>query len=303
MNTNVLTINRTKNKRSLAARVPIWMAVPSITLFSVFIILPSIMSIYFSLTSWDGLNPVMEFVGLRNYRDMIHDARFWNAFKNSISLTVSLTIVQNIVALALALFVDKVRRGKTLFRSIFYIPNLLSGIVTGYVWVALLNYSFGVINLVLNKIGIPSVDWLGNPDLALWSVTFVMVWKGAGYYMIIYLAGLTSISKDVLEAADIDGAKPIRKFFSVMVPMLAGTFTINLTLSLINGLKVFDQIVAMTSGGPGFATETLTYQIYTVAFSEGKQGYGTAVAMILFLLTLVLSLVQTKFTRHFEVEA
>ena len=166
-----------------------------------------------------------------------------------------------------------------------------------------MNYSFGVINLFLNKLGIESIDWLGNSSLALWSIVFVMVWKGAGYYMVIYIAGLNAIPSDILEAADIDGASAFKKFVRITIPMLAGTFTINLTLALINGLKVFDQIVAMTSGGPGFATETLTYQIYTVAFSEGRQGYGTAVAMVLFLLTMVFSIINTKITRSFEQEA
>ncbi len=278
------------------------MAFPSILMFSLFVIMPAVMSIYFSLTSWDGLSPHMQFIGLRNYMDLIHDERFWNAFRNTIFLAVALAILENIVALTLALILDKVLKARTLFRSIFYLPNLLSGIVTGYIWVALMNYSFGIFNVVLNHLKIASINWLGNPGIALWSIIFVMVWKGAGYYMIIYIAGLNSIPSDILEAADIDGVSPIRKFFSITVPMLAGSFTINLTLSLINGLKVFDQIVAMTSGGPGFATETLTYQIYTVAFSEGKQGYGTAIALILFLLTMVFSLVETKLIRRFEVE-
>lgn len=279
------------------------MSLPSIILFSVFVILPAVLSIYYSLTSWDGLSPHMTFIGLRNYSDLLHDSRFWNAFRNSVVLAVVLSITSNVVALALALLVNRIRIGRTLCRSSFYLPNLLSGIVSGYIWVALLNYSFGVVNTFLNMLGMESVDWLGNPDLALWSVIFVLTWKGAGYYMIIYIAGLNNIPKDILEAADIDGASSWRKFISVVIPMLVGSFTINLTLSLINGLKVFDQIISMTSGGPGFATETLTYQIYTVAFSEGRQGYGTAIAMVLFLLTLVFSVVQTRLTRRFEVEA
>jgi len=290
-------------RNQLSQRPPVWMALPSIVLFSGLVILPAFLSIYFSLTNWDGLSPVMKFVGLQNYKDMMRDERFINAFKNTIVLAISLTILENIVALALAMLVNKVIKAKTFFRSIFYIPNLLSGIVTGYIWVALMNYSFGVINLFLNKLGIESIDWLGNSSLALWSIVFVMVWKGAGYYMVIYIAGLNAIPSDILEAADIDGASAFKKFVRITIPMLAGTFTINLTLALINGLKVFDQIVAMTSGGPGFATETLTYQIYTVAFSEGRQGYGTAVAMVLFLLTMVFSIINTKITRSFEQEA
>lgn len=290
------------SNKSLSRRVPSWMAMPSIFLYSLLVILPAVLSIYYSLTNWDGLSPRMTFIGLRNYKDLMTDARFWNAFKNSIVLAVVSSLTSNAAALALALLVTKIRKARTLCRSAFYLPNLLSGIVSGYIWVALLNYSFGVVNQLLNAIGFESIDFLGNPKLALWTVIFVITWKSAGYYMIIYIAGLNSISTDILEAADIDGCSAWSKFIRVTVPMLVGTFTINLTLSIINGLKIFDQIVSMTSGGPGFATETLTYQIYTVAFSEGRQGYGTAIAMVLFLLTLLLSVLNTKLTRHFEVE-
>jgi ABC-type sugar transport system permease subunit len=276
---------------------------PAVVLFVGFVLVPSISSIYYSLTSWDGISRNMDFIGLRNYVDIFKSDRFWNSFRNTLFFTVALTIIENVVALSLALLVNKLRRTQTLFRSIFYLPNLLSGIVTGYIWVALMNYTFGVINQVFNSIGLPSVDWLGNPDLALWSVIFVMVWKSSGYYMIIYIAGLSGIPKELIEASQIDGASGWRQFVSITMPLLASTFTINLTLSLIGGLRIFDQIVAMTSGGPGFATETITYQIFSVAFSEGKQGYGTALAILLFLITMVFTGLQSWVTRHFEVEA
>jgi ABC-type sugar transport system permease subunit len=272
-------------------------------LFVGFVLVPSISSIYYSLTSWDGISRNMDFIGLRNYVDIFKSERFWNSFRNTLFFTIALTLIENVVALSLALLVNKLKRTQTLFRSIFYLPNLLSGIVTGYIWVALMNYTFGVINQVFNSIGLPSVDWLGNPDLALWSVIFVMVWKSSGYYMIIYIAGLSGIPKELIEASQIDGASGWRQFVSITMPLLASTFTINLTLSLIGGLRVFDQIVAMTSGGPGFATETITYQIFSVAFSEGKQGYGTALAILLFLITMVFTGLQSWVTRRFEVEA
>lgn len=283
--------------------IPYWLCMPAVVLFVGFVLVPSISSIYYSLTSWDGISRNMDFIGLRNYVDIFKSDRFWNSFRNTLFFTVALTIIENVVALSLALLVNKLRRTQTLFRSIFYLPNLLSGIVTGYIWVALMNYTFGVINQVFNSIGLPSVDWLGNPDLALWSVIFVMVWKSSGYYMIIYIAGLSGIPKELIEASQIDGASGWRQFVSITMPLLASTFTINLTLSLIGGLRIFDQIVAMTSGGPGFATETITYQIFSVAFSEGKQGYGTALAILLFLITMVFTGLQSWVTRHFEVEA
>ncbi len=283
--------------------IPYWLCLPAIVLFVGFVLVPSISSIYYSLTSWDGISRNMDFIGLRNYVDIFKSERFWNSFRNTLFFTIALTLIENVVALSLALLVNKLKRTQTLFRSIFYLPNLLSGIVTGYIWVALMNYTFGVINQVFNSIGLPSVDWLGNPDLALWSVIFVMVWKSSGYYMIIYIAGLSGIPKELIEASQIDGASGWRQFVSITMPLLASTFTINLTLSLIGGLRVFDQIVAMTSGGPGFATETITYQIFSVAFSEGKQGYGTALAILLFLITMVFTGLQSWVTRRFEVEA
>ncbi len=283
--------------------IPYWLCLPAIVLFVGFVLVPSISSIYYSLTSWDGISKNMTFIGLRNYKDIFRSERFWNSVRNTLFFTIALTLFENVVALSLALLVDKLRRTQTLFRSLFYLPNLLSGIVTGYIWVALMNYTFGVINQVFNSIGLPSVDWLGNPDLALWSVIFVMVWKGSGYYMIIYTAGLSGIPKELIEASQIDGASGWRQFISITMPLLASTFTINLTLSLISGLRIFDQIVAMTSGGPGFATETITYQIFTVAFSEGKQGYGTALAILLFSITMVFTGLQSWVTRRFEVEA
>lgn len=278
--------------------VSYWLAAPAIFLFSVFVILPAVFSIFYSLNSWDGIGE-LKFIGLRNFRDMFHDERFFNALKNTMFLTIALTILENFMALALALLLFRLKYLKSFFRSIFYIPVLLSGIVTGYVWVAILNYTFGVFNQMLLTLGLPVVDWLGNPHWVMWTVIMVMVWKGAGFYMIIYLAGLTGIPKELLEASEIDGANWFAQLIRIILPLLVGTFTINLTLSLIGGLRVFDQIVAMTSGGPGFATETITYQIFSVAFSEGRQGYGTALAIVLFLITLVFTIFQNAALRKF----
>jgi len=285
-------------KRKSLMVVPYWMAMPAFILFMGFVIVPAFSSIFYSLYQWDGIG-AMKFIGLRNYRDMFHDARFFNGFKNTMFLTIVLTVLENFVALGLAIILYKLKFFSSLFRSVFYIPVLLSGIVTGYVWVAILNYTFGVFNQMASALGLPLVDWLGNPRLALLTVIFVMAWKGAGYYMIIYLAGLTGIPKELLEASEIDGAGWFSQLTKVILPLLTGALTINLTLSLIGGLKVFDQIVAMTSGGPGFATETITYQIFSVAFAEGRQGYGTALAIVLFIVTMAFTVLQSAALRKF----
>ena len=199
---------------------------------------------------------------------------------------------------------SNVRWGKNFFRSGFYIPVLIRGIVSGFIWKIMYNYNFGTFNAVLGSLGLDKwkQDWLGNSSPTLLMIGVVLIWKGAGYYMIIYLASLQSVSTDLIEAAQIDGASPIQRFKAITIPLISGAFTINFTLSLINGLKVFDQINVMTDGGPGFTSETLVYLLYKVGFNEGRQGFGTAVGIMLLFIIIVLNTIQQKFLRSREVQ-
>ncbi|MNZ96816.1 Lactose transport system permease protein LacF [compost metagenome] len=219
-------------------------------------------------------------------------------------MAVVLVILENIVAIALAMLVDQVKWLRNIFRSVFYFPVLLSGVVMGFIWTIILNYNFGVLNQLLDMVGLSSLkyDWLGNPDFALISIILSTVWKSAGYYMIIYLAGLQSIPQDLSEAAGIDGANRWQQFRHITFPLLAGAMTVCIVLSMINALKIFDQIAVMTDGGPGFATETLTYIIYKVGFGELRQGFGTALAQVLFVLILIITVIQVKFLQKREVQ-
>ena len=277
---------------------------PALVFYLLFIIVPTVGSLYYSFTSWDGINPNVNFIGLANYKEIVTSARFGNALKNTVVLTVFISLFENAIALALAILVDRVFKLKNIFRSLFYIPVLISGIVSGFIWKVMYNYSFGVINAMLKSVGLETLmqDWLGNTHLTLIMIGIVLVWKGAGYYMIIYLASLQSISSDILEASEIDGASAWHKFTKITLPLISGAFTINFTLSLINGLKVFDQINVMTDGGPGFTSETLVYLLYKVGFNEGRQGFGTAVGVVLLVIILVLNTLQQKFLRKREVQ-
>ncbi len=293
-----------KEKKFRLDKVAITFIAPAFFFYTLFIIVPTLSSVYYSFTSWDGINPNIHFIGLANYREIFTSARFANALINTVILTLFISILENAFALALALIVDNVRWMKNLFRSAFYIPVLISGIVSGFIWKIMYNYNFGAINSILESIGLGEwkQDWLGNTKLTLIMVGVVLVWKGAGYYMIIYLASLQSVSTDIIEAAEIDGAGPIQKFRSITLPLISGAFTINFTLSLINGLKVFDQISVMTDGGPGFTTETLVYLLYKVGFNEGRQGFGTAVGIVLLFIIILLNTIQQKFLRSREVQ-
>lgn len=293
-----------KQKKRKFDTTAFWFIAPAFTLFTVFLIIPTVSSLYYSLTSWDGINPNIKFIGLANYVEIFTSARFGNALKNTALLTVVISICENVLALALALLVDSVCRAKNLFRAIFYVPVILSGIVSGFIWKIMYSYNFGPINKVLEMIGLGALkqDWLGNAKIAIWAVAVVMIWKNAGYYMIIYLAALQGVPQDVMEAASIDGATALQRFRHITIPLISGSFTICFTLSLINGLKVFDQIAVMTDGGPGFATETIVYLLYRSGFGEGRQGFGTAVGVVLLCIIMVLNTAQSAFLRKREVQ-
>ncbi len=277
---------------------------PAFILFTFWVIVPTVSSVYYSFTSWDGISENIKFIGLANYKEIFTSARFGNALKNTAILTVFISLFENACALAFALMVDNVRWGKNFFRSAFYIPVLISGIVSGFIWKIMYNYNFGTFNSLLTNIGLEEFrqDWLGNTSLTLLMIGLVLIWKGAGYYMIIYLASLQSVSVDLIEAAEIDGANAWQRFKSITVPMISGAFTINFTLSLIKGLKVFDEINVMTDGGPGFTSETLVYLLYKVGFNEGRQGFGTAVGIMLLFIIIILNTLQQKFLRSREVQ-
>ncbi|KJK31055.1 ABC transporter permease [Paenibacillus polymyxa] len=277
---------------------------PSLILYTLFVIVPTLGSVYLSFTSWNGISEDIRFIGFANFIEIWNSPRVHNALKNTLIMTISLVILENIAAIAMALMVDRIRWFKNLFRSIFYFPTLLSGIVMGFVWAMILNYNFGVVNQILDTVGLGSwaVDWLGDPKYAMLSIILSTVWKGAGYYMIIYLAGLQGIPADLSEAASIDGANGWQQFRYITFPLLAGSMTVCMVLSMISALKIFDQIAVMTDGGPGFATETLTYIIYKVGFGELRQGFGTALAMVLFVIILIITVIQVKILRKREVQ-
>lgn len=277
---------------------------PAFILFTAWVIIPTISSVYYSFTSWDGISEDIKFIGLANYREIFTSARFGNALKNTAILTVFISVLENAAALAFALMVDSVRWGKNFFRSAFYIPVLISGIVSGFIWKIMYNYNFGTFNSLLQSVGLEQFkqDWLGNTSLTLVMIGLVMIWKGAGYYMIIYLASLQSVPTELIEAAEIDGASAWQRFKSITIPLISGAFTINFTLSLIKGLKVFDEINVMTDGGPGFTSETLVYLLYKVGFNEGRQGFGTAVGIMLLFIIIILNTLQQKFLKSREVQ-
>ncbi|MFM9699673.1 carbohydrate ABC transporter permease [Streptomyces europaeiscabiei] len=267
-----------------------WFALPAMLLFVFVVLVPSVRGVYYAFTDWDGLSPGFSFVGLDNFTEMFRDEDATQAIRHTLLIAVSITVVQNAVGLLLALGVNSAIKSRNVLRVFLFAPAVITPVVTAYLWRNLLGPD-GAVNSLLGAVGLGGwrQDWLGSPTLALWSVVGVTVWQFAGYSMVIFLAGLQSVPKEVHEAAAMDGAGPIRRFWSVTRPLLAPALTINLMLSIIGGIKLFDQVYALTGGGPGHATDTISTLIYKDAFTLGEFGYSIALAVVLTIIVAVVS--------------
>jgi raffinose/stachyose/melibiose transport system permease protein len=267
-----------------------WFALPAMLLFAFVVLVPSVRGVYYAFTDWDGLSPSFSLVGLGNFVEMAGDPAARQAIGQTLVIAVAITVIQNGVGLLLALGVNSAIKSRNVLRVFLFAPAVVTPIVTAYLWRNLLGPD-GAVNSLLDAVGLGSwrQDWLGDPDLALWSVVGVIVWQFAGYSMVIFLAGLQSVPREIYEAAAIDGAGAVRRFWSVVRPLLAPAFTINLMLSIIGGIKLFDQVYALTGGGPGHATDTLSTLIYKDAFTLGEFGYSIALAVVLTIVVAVFS--------------
>ncbi|WP_234402171.1 carbohydrate ABC transporter permease [Thermobifida halotolerans] len=270
--------------------VPWWFTLPALAFFGFAVLVPSARGALYAFTDWNGISADYAFVGLDRFRELLGDEKARDALGNTLLVAVAVTLVQNAVGLLLALGVNSRIKSRNVLRVFFFAPAVITPVVTAYLWKYLYSPE-GAINAAFEAVGLGALrqDWLGDPDIALWSVVAVIVWQFAGYSMVIFLAGLQSIPREIHEAADVDGAGAVRRFWYVVRPMLAPATTINLMLSMIGGLKLFDQVWVMTQGGPGRATDTLSTVIYREAFQFNEYAYSTAMAVVLTLFVIVIS--------------
>lgn len=288
-----------RSKRRAAALW--WFIVPAAAFYTFAVLVPSVQGSLFAFTNWDGISPTKTWVGLKEFESIFSDPDAVTAVRNTIIVAIAVTLVQNAIGLLIALGVNAKIKSRNVLRVLFFAPAVITSVAVGFLWQNLFTPEGGI-NQALKSIGLGSLaqNWLGDPDLAIWSVIFVVIWQFAGYSMVIFLAGLQGIPEDVLEAAALDGAGPIRRFWSVVRPMLAPAITINLMLSIIGGLKLFDQVLTMTQGGPGGASNTISTLIYQNAFQLGRFGYGAALAVLLSIFVAVVSSVQYGLLRRQE---
>jgi alpha-1,4-digalacturonate transport system permease protein len=273
---------------------PLLFLLPNSLIFVLFIIIPAFNGLRMSFMKW-GVFEIPVFIGLKNFADILGDTVFWTTVRNTVSYSFLTVVLLLICSLTLAmLFHKKVIGIENIFRAIFYIPSLLSMITVGISWRFIFGDEMGILNYFLRQSGHKPVGWLTDDNFAMLSVIFVSLWAYAGYYMVIFIAGLQAIPGDLYEAAHIDGATPVNTFFRITIPLLKSTILVVLILATINAFKAYELVLVMTNGGPGYATKFIVQQVYQVAFMEDRMGYASAMSLILMLIIAVFTAVQFR---------
>lgn len=276
-----------------------WFLIPAIVIFSIFFLLPMVVSFFFSLTIWNFSS--FTFCGLDNYKTFFSDESLYSSVFNTIIYAVLTCVLKLILAFFLAIFLTSKIKSKNILRSIVFFPNLISTIAVGITFSALMHPSKGLINKVIIFFGGKGVDWLGNIDIALFSVILVDVWKGVGVATVIFIAGMQAIDKTYYEAASIDGATSLQQLKSITLPLSRPAINSVIILAFIGGMRTFDLIWAMTGGGPGYATEVVASTVYK-QYAAGYYGLSTAGNVIMFVLIAVLAYPLQKFLLSKEIE-
>lgn len=288
----------------LHRNAPFWlnfMYLPALLLFLLFIVYPFLKGIQISFTNWNGFSQTYKWIGFDNYKRMFSDPNIGIVIRNTLIYGVGSTLLQNIFGLLYALLLNKSIKIRGLARTIVYLPVIVSGLIMGYIFYFFFQFRGGAFNDVLELFGMAPVNMLGDPDLNVWIIMLVNSFQFMGTAMIIYLAGLQSISKDYFEAADIDGANAWVKFKNVMLPLLMPSITINVVLNLIGGLKLFDAIMALTGGGPGYASQSMSTMMYKTYFSSQDAGYASSIGILMFLMISFFSIFALQYLRRKEI--
>jgi ABC-type sugar transport system permease subunit len=277
---------------------------PIVAFFVMFVGYPFLRAFYLSLTEWSGF-AAPHFVGLRNFHSLLGDPVFWKALRTTLLYTAVTTVLQTTLPLLLAVFLNAGWRGSVVFRTLLFIPVVISFVVTALLWQLIYDPNFGTLNRVLHDVGLGALahPWLADPSTVLPAIIVVSLWQSVGFFMLIFLAGLQGIDLTLYEAARIDGANVRQQFLKITVPMLRTVTGVVVLLNLINGLNAFDVIYVMTGGGPNRASEVLGTYLYKLAFGTESGatpafGYATAISMVIFALCIVVTVAQLRITRR-----
>jgi raffinose/stachyose/melibiose transport system permease protein len=282
---------------SMVAHGRWWWALPALVLMVATIYISTATGAFYSFTDWTGIGP-FNFVGIANFTKIFKKSELLGSLINTLIIAAGFLVFTNVFGLLFALAVNRTLKTRYLLRTLIFMPVVLSPIAVSYVWKFIFSFD-GALNQFLGYVGLKSLqqDWLASPKLALACILVVMVWQNLGFVMVIYLAGLATVPPELEEAAALDGAGTFRRFRSVTLPLIQPSLAIATTLTLIQGLRVFDQVLALTGGGPAGATETLATEVYKETFVYNEFGAGAAQALMLSLLILIFSIAQQFATR------
>ncbi|GAA1304488.1 sugar ABC transporter permease [Planotetraspora silvatica] len=277
-------------------------ALPGLVAYVVFVLIPIGMTGYYSFTNRNPFNPPTKWVGLRNYGDLLGDQEFRQALVNTVIIAVIVTVFANVGGLLIAMLLDRPTKLYVALRGIFFTPVVLSAVVISVIWQAVLTDD-GLLNSLLRGLGVDHPPgWLSDPDLALYSIAWIITWQMLGFCVVVYLAGLQGVPRELQEAASIDGAGRLARFRNVTWPMLAPALTINTVMLLITGFKAYDQIQVITNGGPGTGTtSTMAFQVVQTAFNGNHIGYSSAMAAVMLVLVATVSVIVLRLLQRREV--
>jgi raffinose/stachyose/melibiose transport system permease protein len=277
---------------------------PALIVYVLFVLYPIAQAVYYSAFSWNGLGPLQDYVGFENYRKILSDTVFRMALKHNLIILVLSLLIQLPLALGVALLIRSNIPGRALFRTVFFLPYVLSEVITAVIWVFMYRPETGFINVVLAAT-VPAFEprgFLGDTDLVLYAVFAVITWKFFGFHMILYLAGLQGIPPELEDAARLDGASPARVLRDITLPLLGPTVRVSIFFSVLGSLQFFDLIWVMTKGGPVNASNTMATYMYTYGFQRFQLGYGAAVSLVIFLICFIFSVAYQRIVMRRDLE-
>lgn len=293
-NTQTKKESKSLNKKSPKKNLINLMYMPAVVMFVIFVIYPFLDGVRISLTNWNGYSQEYSYIGFSNYKSLLKDENVIIALKNTFLYGVGSTIIQQIIGLSYAVFLNNKFRCRGFARTVIYLPIMVASVIMGYIWYFLLQYNGGAINDILIALGIEPIDFIANGKLMVWIIVLINSLQFCGVSMVIYLAGLQNISEMYYEAARLDGATKLQQFKNITLPLLKPAIVTSVTLNLIGGLKLFDAIKALTNGGPGYTTHSLSTLINYTYFNSQSAGYAAAIGIMLFIIILVTTLVLNK---------
>jgi ABC-type sugar transport system permease subunit len=301
---SIAAVESSSRARQMRRLAPYLWVLPALLLYTLFKLAPLIGGVWLALLNWNGIDPA-RFIGLRNFQRMLEDEDLGPALLHNLVYALGTVSGKIILSLFLAVLLNQALAGRGFYRTVLFMPVVMSFVVVGILWAWMYNNQFGLVNNLLRalKLDFLAMDWLGDTRVALWSLIIVDIWKWYGFHMVIFLAGLQTISAELYEAARVDGASRMRQFISITLPLLRPVMLVNVMLSLVGALNVFDIPYVMTEGGPANATNVLALHIYLEAFKFNRLGYGAALNYALFALVTVVAVVQLKLLSGDSTEA